>query len=80
MAEKIRGRTIPYLRAWRLEKTMQQGELAEAADVSRSTVLRAEAGGIVSFTNIRKLATALDISVNELLYTQPTPKFRATAA
>ena len=80
MAEKVRGRIVPHLRAWRMARSLQQGELADEAHVSRSTIIRAEAGGIVSFSNIRKLASALNVSVDDLLYSDPNPKIRATAA
>jgi len=72
MAEQIRGKVAPYLRAWRLHKNMTQGELAEAADVTRATMSRAEKGDqIVSFGNLRKFAEVLGISLDELLSKDP---------
>ncbi len=61
MAEQVRGRPLPYLKAWRIEKLMTQAE-----------VVRAERGDeAISFANIRKLAEALGISTDELLRTKP---------
>lgn len=69
MAETIRGPyglVLPHARAWRMLRAMTQGELAQAADISRATVARAETGGAISMQNVRKLAAALGISVEEL--------------
>jgi transcriptional regulator with XRE-family HTH domain len=74
MAEKMRGRALPHLRAWRVERALQQGELADKAAVSRSTIMRAEAGGIVSFSNIRQLAAALEISIEQLVHADAARK------
>lgn len=72
MAQQVRGKAAPYLRAWRLHRNMQQGELAEAAGVTRATASRAEQGDqIVSFVNLRKFAKVLDISVDDLLNKDP---------
>ena len=72
MAEKIRGRPLPHLRAWRMHKLLAQGELAEVSGLARATITRAEQGNmIVSFANIRKLAAALGISADDLLRRAP---------
>src|SRR5260221_12631990 len=85
MAERIRGAPLTHLQAWRRVGTMAQQELAQAAKLSSSTVLRAERGDeIVSFPNIRKLAAALGITPEQLQagpppadylrwYSPPTP-------
>jgi DNA-binding XRE family transcriptional regulator len=65
---------VPYLRSWRADKGMTQEELAAAADVSRNTVLRAEAGGAVNVRTLAKLARALGITVHELRHTNPETK------
>jgi DNA-binding Xre family transcriptional regulator len=71
-AEKLRGRTLPYLRAWRMHKLMAQIELAERSGLAKSTLARAERGDeVVSFANIRKLAEALGISAEDLLNRAP---------
>ena len=67
-----RGLALPYLRAWRLRRLLTQAELIEKSGVSRTTVVRAEsAGGSVSIANIRRLADALDVTPDELVYSNP---------
>ncbi len=51
-----------------------EGELADKAAVSRSTIMRAEAGGIVSFSTIRQLAAALEISIEQLVHADAARK------
>ncbi len=68
MAEGLRGRRLPYLRAWRDKKLMAQHELAEKSGLARATIARAEKGHEgVNYANIRKIAAALGISTDELL-------------
>lgn len=72
VAEYTRGRPLPYLKAWRMHKLMGQTELAQRAGLAKSTVARAERGDeIVSFTNIKRLASALGVSGHELVETDP---------
>ena len=72
MAESLRGRTLPYLRAWRQARLYGQAELSRLSGVSPSTLARAERGdAVVSFANIRKIAEALDIRPEELLAGEP---------
>jgi transcriptional regulator with XRE-family HTH domain len=72
MAEKVRGRPLPHLKAWRMHKLMAQNELAERSGLARATIARAEKGDeVVGFANIRKLAEALGISADELLAPAP---------
>lgn len=72
MAEYVRGRALPHLRAWRMHKVVGQAELARKAGLSKGTLARAERGdAIVSFANVRKLAEALGISPDELLGPAP---------
>ena len=72
MAEYIRGKPLPYLKAWRLHKNLGQSELAQMAGVTKGTMARAERGDeVVSFANIRKIAEALGLSVNDLLERDP---------
>lgn len=72
MAEYVRGKPLPYLKAWRIEKLMGQAELARAAGVTKGTVARAERGDeVVSFANIRKIAAALGVSTDDLLNNDP---------
>lgn len=72
MAERTRGRPLPYLRAWRGKRLMGQVELAEASGLARATIARAEKGDeAVNYSNIRKIAAALGITTDELLYEDP---------
>jgi DNA-binding XRE family transcriptional regulator len=75
MAEQVRGRPLPHLKAWRINKLMTQAQLIEKSGVARATVVRAERGSeSVSFANIRKLAEALGITTDELLHADPEAK------
>lgn len=70
--EHVRGVELPFLRAWRMRMAMSQGELVQRTGLARSTVARAETGKeIVSFPNIRKLATALSITPEQLMRIDP---------
>lgn len=72
MAKQVRGRPLPYLQAWRLHRLMTQAELVEKTGLGRATVVRAERGHeIVTMANIRKLADALRITPDELVYHDP---------
>ncbi len=72
MAEYVRGRPLPYLKAWRMDKLLAQNELAAQSGLAKSTLARAERGDeIVNFTNIRKLAAALGITADDLLNRDP---------
>lgn len=66
-----RGVPVPYLRAWRLRKLLKQEELAMRADVSRPTIQRGERGETLSIDNVKKIAQALEISDEELRFTNP---------
>ncbi len=72
MAEYVRGRPLPHLKAWRMHMLLGQAELARKVGLSKGTLARAERGDeVVSFANIRKLAEALGISTDELLTKEP---------
>ncbi len=66
-----RGVPVPYLREWRLRVLLKQEELAETAGVSRPTILRGERGETLSIDNIRKIAVALNITVDQLRFELP---------
>ncbi len=70
--EKMRGVSVPHLRAWRIVRTISQTELAERAHVSRGTITRAEKGQTVSFPNVRAFAEVLGVTVAELQHAPPT--------
>ena len=72
MAEYVRGRPLPYLKSWRMRKLLAQNELAARSGLAKSTLARAERGDeVVNFANIRKLAEALGITADDLLYRDP---------
>ena len=72
MAEqRTLGVEVPHLRLWRVRKLVKQSDLAKAAGVSRFTVQRAERGERISFDNVRKLAAALGITLDQLRYQAP---------
>lgn len=68
---EVRGAVVPHLSAWRRSQALTQGELAIKAKVARSTVIRAEGGEPISLPNVRKVAEALGISVQQLLREEP---------
>lgn len=53
---------MPQLRRYRGERAYSQEELAERAGVSRTTIMRAEAGLHIRPLSVRKLARALGVS------------------
>lgn len=72
MAEYVRGRPLPYLKAWRMHKLIAQNELAGRAGIAKSTLARAERGDeVVNFGNIRKLAGALGVTPEQLMHEDP---------
>ncbi len=44
MAEQVRGRPLPRLKAWRIQKLMTQADLAAAAGVGKATVYHSYGG------------------------------------
>ena len=73
--ERYRNRSIhlPYLRELRRRKGLSQKELGELARVSPGTVYRLENGLRGAYPGtVRKLATALEVAPEELLYRKDT--------
>lgn len=67
-----RGYALPFLRAYRRRAMLTQNELIEKSGVSRTTVVRAERGDeSLSIANIRKLAEALGVTADQLVYEDP---------
>lgn len=58
---------VPSLRCLRQRRLFTQAELAKKAGVGLSTVIRLERGEPGRISSIRKLATALDVTADELL-------------
>lgn len=65
MAE--RGVLLPELQRYRKLRLMNQRELAGAAGVARSTVMRAEAGKRVDPPVVKRLAGALGVEATALM-------------
>lgn len=65
------GTLVPYLQAWRLYNILDQAELADMAGISAMTVLNGEQGKPLRRTTIGKLARALGVTRQQLVYQQP---------
>jgi transcriptional regulator with XRE-family HTH domain len=57
---------VPRLREWRQRRALSQEELAEAAGVSRSSIIKLEGGRDAWPQTVRKLARALKIDPADL--------------
>lgn len=62
---------LPYLKAWRLHRLLSQDELSKSSGVAKSTLVRLENGGQANLSTTGKLATALNITRQQLVYEQP---------
>lgn len=62
---------LPHLKAWRVRKLMTQDQLAAASGVAKSTIVRIEGGYPATLSTIRKLAQALSIDGEDLIYREP---------
>jgi transcriptional regulator with XRE-family HTH domain len=60
-------------REWRESRGLTQRELAAEAGVGEVTVARVEAGTSVAPPTARKIATALGVSVADLMEAPPVP-------
>lgn len=68
------GVRTPYLREWRKYRLLTQSELADVAEVGRTTIARGEAGEPINIASVRKLAKALGITAERLVRTSPEGK------
>lgn len=66
-----RGAQVPGLETARRARLLTQKQLATAAGVAPSTVVRAERGAFVDFASITKLAAALHVEAAVLLGAAP---------
>lgn len=64
---------VPKLREYREAHTLSQSELAERANVDKSTIVRLEGGGEAQPRTIRKLAEALNVTP-DVLRAEPPEK------
>ncbi len=72
-----KGFQVPYLRAWREERALQQDELGKLAGLTATTVSRLEHGATARLSTIGKLAKALGVTREQLLRSLPEQKERA---
>jgi DNA-binding XRE family transcriptional regulator len=63
--------TTPSLRYWRTQLAVPQQDLADFAQVGRSTVTRLEAGGSARLSTVRRLAAVLEVSPAKLMAQPP---------
>ena len=74
-----KGTPLPYLRAWRERRGMSQEELSRLAEVTPATISRLENGAIARFGTIAKLATALQITREQLMRSDPGKELHEAA-
>jgi DNA-binding XRE family transcriptional regulator len=60
--------TAPQLERLRVVRMLTQNDLAAAAHVARTAIIRLEAGGAARRATIRKLADALHVEPAELMH------------
>jgi transcriptional regulator with XRE-family HTH domain len=67
MARGSNGVPVPQLATLRKRLGLSQGELAERAGLTRTTITRLEQGGIARYQTIDKLASALNMTRQRLI-------------
>ena len=65
------GVSTPYLQLWREYSLLDKQELARRAHVTRNTITAGEQGKPLRLTSVGKLAKALGITRQQLVYQQP---------
>ncbi len=68
------GRTraeLRHLRAWRLKKLLSQDELSQKSGVAKATIVRLETRQHANLATVGKLAAALGIEREQLVYEDP---------
>jgi transcriptional regulator with XRE-family HTH domain len=71
---------LPFLRAWRRKRFLSIRALQAASGVSTNTIILLESQrSLANPGTVGKLAKALDITPEELVYTDPTPRQRVLA-
>jgi len=66
---------VPHLRAWRESRYLTRATLAQLADLSEPTIEKLEMGRAIGarFSTVLKLAQALGITPDQLIYQTPPP-------
>ncbi len=67
MARGSNGVPVPQLATLRKRAGLSQGELAERAGLTRTTITRLEQGGIARYQTLDKLASALNTTRQRLI-------------
>lgn len=67
MARGSNGVPVPQLATLRKRMGLSQGELAERAGLTRTTITRLEQGGIARYQTLDKLASALNTTRQRLI-------------
>ena len=65
--------TAPQLERLRVAQMLSQADLAAAAHVARTAIIRLEAGGVARRATIRKLADALNVQPAALMHQSNAP-------
>ena len=78
--KRPRGVVLRDLTGWRLLRALTQTELRAQAHIARVTIQRAERGENINVSSARKIATALDMSLDALRWNEAptTPDVPAT--
>ena len=63
--------TAPQLERLRIARMLTQADLAAAAHVARTAIIRLEAGGVARRSTVRKLAEVLGVTPAELMGQPP---------
>ena len=61
------GLAVKGLRYWRRRRALTQHDLAERSGVAQVTIARVETGSAARPSTVRRLAEALDVTVDQLL-------------
>lgn len=79
ISQRPYGVGLPLLREWRYFRAITQRELANAANTTGPLVSCIELGKTTSFSMVRRLAQALNVSVEQLRYEHPPHEQTAPA-
>jgi transcriptional regulator with XRE-family HTH domain len=71
LIENARGLPVPNLKKWRDWNVLTQKELAAKAKVAEATIINIERGENARQDIVRKIAEALGITPQQLLYEEP---------
>ncbi len=61
------GLAVKGLRYWRRRRALTQHDLAERSGVAQVTIARVETGSTARPSTVRRLAEALDVTIDQLM-------------